>query len=240
VAFRGVTFGYEAGKSVLREVDFEVAPGEVVGVVGHSGSGKTTAMQLLCRFYDVDAGAIEVDGVDIRRIRLEDLRAQIGMVLQEPVLFSGTIAENIGYGRPGAGFEEIVVAAKEAAAHEFIMRMADGYDTEVGERGQRLSGGERQRIAIARALLRDPAILILDEATSSVDLESERRIQEALSQARRRTTFIIAHRRSAVKHVDRLIVLDTGRVAAIGPAATLARRGLLAWPACPVSRRSHG
>ncbi len=218
VAFRGVTFGYEAGKPVLQEVDFEVAPGEVVGVVGRSGSGKTTAMQLLCRFYDVDAGAIEVDGIDIRRIRLGDLRAQIGIVLQEPVLFSGTIAENIGYGRPGAGFEEIVAAAKAAAAHEFIVRTADGYDTEVGERGQRLSGGERQRIAIARALLRDPAILILDEATSSVDVESERRIQAALRQARGRTTFIIAHRWSTVKYVDRLIVLDRGRIVRKGTA----------------------
>jgi ATP-binding cassette subfamily B protein len=223
VAFRGVSFGYEAGKPVLQEVDFEVTPGEVVGVVGRSGSGKTTAMQLLCRFYEVGAGAIEVDGVDIRRIRLADLRAQIGVVLQESFLFSGTIAENIGYGRPGAGFEEIVRAAKAAAAHEFIVRKADGYDTEVGERGQRLSGGERQRIAIARALLRDPAILILDEATSSVDVESERRIQEALREARGRTTFIIAHRWSTVNQADRLIVLDNGRLVATGtPEAVLA------------------
>ncbi len=149
VAFRGVSFGYEAGKPALQEVDFEVAPGEVVGVVGRSGSGKTTAMQLLCRFYEVGAGAIEVDGVDIRRIRLADLRAQIGMVLQEPFLFSGTIAENIGYGRPGAGFEEIVRAAKAAAAHEFIVRKADGYDTGVGNGGSGCRGesgsGSRSR-----------------------------------------------------------------------------------------------
>jgi ATP-binding cassette subfamily B protein len=223
VAFREVTFGYEAGKPALQGVDFEVAPGEVIGVVGRSGSGKTTAMQLLSRFYEVGGGAIEVDGVDIRGIRLGDLRAQIGMVLQEPFLFSGTIAENIGYGRPGAGFEEIVAAAKAAAAHEFIVRKADGYDTQVGERGQRLSGGERQRIAIARALVRAPAILILDEATSSIDMETERRIHAAMRQERGRTTFIIAHRWSTVREVDRLIVLDGGRLVASGtPAAVLA------------------
>jgi ATP-binding cassette subfamily B protein len=229
VAFREVTFGYEAGKPALQGVDFEVAPGEVIGVVGRSGSGKTTAMQLLSRFYEVGGGAIEVDGVDIRGIRLGDLRAQIGMVLQEPFLFSGTIAENIGYGRPGAGFEEIVAAAKAAAAHEFIVRKADGYDTQVGERGQRLSGGERQRIAIARALVRAPAILILDEATSSIDMETERRIHAAMRQERGRTTFIIAHRWSTVREVDRLIVLDGGRlVAGTGAAAILAQSGLLA------------
>jgi ATP-binding cassette subfamily B protein len=213
VAFRGVRFGYEPGKTVLKDVDFAVEPGEVVGIVGRSGSGKTTAMQLLCRFYEVEAGRIELDGEDIRRIRLEDLRAQIGIVLQESWLARGTIAENIAYGRAGASLDAIVAAAKLANAHDFIVRKPEGYDTEVGERGQRLSGGERQRVAIARALLRQPRILILDEATASVDAESEGRIQEAILGLRGRcTTFIITHRQSLLRGVDRLIVLDDGRV----------------------------
>jgi ATP-binding cassette subfamily B protein len=228
VTFRGVEFGYQPGQAVLREIELDVAPGELIGVAGKSGAGKTTAMNLLCRFYDVSAGAIEIDGVDIRRIRLVDLREQIGIVPQEPVLFSGTIAENIGYGRPGASFAEIVAAARLANAHEFILRKPDGYDSHVGERGSNLSGGEKQRLAIARAILRDPRVLILDEATSSVDVHSEKLIQEAIaSLAQDRTSFVVAHRLSTIRNANRVLVLDAGRIVEFGAHEDLmARRGL--------------
>jgi len=228
VAFRGVTFGYLPGKSVLSDISFDVAPGETIGVVGRSGAGKTTLMNLLCRFYDVDGGGIEVDGVDIRKIRLEDLRDQIGVVAQDPFLFAGTVAENIRFGRPAATFDEVVQAAVAANAHRFIISKTDGYDTEIGERGRRLSGGEKQRIAIARAILRNPRILILDEATSLVDAQSEALIQQAVGLlAKTRTTFIIAHRLSTVGHADRILVLDGGRVVELGtPRELLVRRGL--------------
>jgi ATP-binding cassette subfamily B protein len=220
VTFRRVTFGYERRTPVLHELDVDVAPGEVIGIVGRSGSGKTTAMQLLLGFYEPNEGAIELDGRDIRTLRLEDLRQQIGLVPQEAFLFSGTIAENIAYARPEATLEQIVAAARVAAAHEFIVRQPEGYDTQVGERGQRLSGGERQRVAIARALLRDPVILILDEATASVDVDTERRIQEGLRR-RSRTTFVITHRLTALQIVDRVILLDQGRAVASGPWSAL-------------------
>src|SRR5262245_18504434 len=217
VRFREVTFGYDTSEPVLQEINLDFAAGERIGLVGKSGAGKTTMMNLLCRFYEVDHGSIEIDGVDIRRMRLEDLRSQIGVVLQDPFLFSGTILENISYGRPGACFEEVVEAAKVANAHHFIVAKPDGYDTEVGERGSRLSGGEKQRIALARAILCDPRILILDEATSAVDAESERLIQEAIGRLTRdRTIFIIAHRLSTLRSADRLIVLDGGRVVEVG------------------------
>jgi len=217
VEFRNVHFGYEAINPVLKEVDLHVKPGEMIGLVGHSGAGKTTLINLMCRFYDVDEGAILIDGVDVRKIRLRDLRGQIGVVLQEPFLFNGTIVDNIAYAKRDAMRDEVIRAAKAANAHEFIMRLPDGYDSQVGERGGRLSGGERQRISIARAILCDPKILILDEATSSVDTHAESQIQQALARlVKNRTTFAIAHRLSTLRHADRLIVIEEGRIAEMG------------------------
>ena len=217
VTFRNVTFGYDKSKPVLQEIELEVEPAEMIGLVGKSGVGKTTTVNLVSRFYDVDHGVIEIDGVDIRRIRLEDLRKQIGVVPQEPVLFSGSIAENISYGKPGATFEKIVAAAKLANAHGFILAKPDAYDTLVGERGMGLSGGEKQRVAIARAILHDPAVLVLDEATSSVDVETEQQIQESIARlVEGRTTFAIAHRLSTLRDTDRLVVLEGGRIVEVG------------------------
>lgn len=213
VEFRGVTFGYDAHKPVLKEISFVAEPGELIGLVGQSGSGKSTLINLICRFYDPQEGQVLVDGQDIRRVLQEDLRSQVGVVLQDPFLFNGTLAENIAYGKPGASREEIMAAAKAANAHDFIVERPDGYDTQVGERGQSLSGGERQRISIARAILHDPRILILDEATSSVDTDTEKEIQEALARLTRgRTTFAIAHRLSTLRRATRLIVLKDGKI----------------------------
>ena len=217
ISFKDVTFGYDKSKPVLHEINLDVAQGEMVGLVGRSGVGKTTTVNLICRFYDVDQGMIEVDGVPIQQIRLEDLRSQIGIVPQEPFLFSGTVGENISYGKPGASFEEIMAAAIAANAHSFIVAKPDGYDTQVGERGGELSGGEKQRVAIARAILHDPRILILDEATSSVDVETEKQIQEAIARLTQgRTTFAIAHRLSTLRNADRLVILEGGRIVEIG------------------------
>jgi ATP-binding cassette subfamily B protein len=217
VVFKDVTFGYDKSKPVLHEINLDVLPGEMVGLVGRSGVGKTTTVNLICRFYNVDQGIIEVDSVPIQKIRLEDLRRQIGIVPQEPFLFSGTVAENISYGKPGASFEEIMAAAIAANAHNFIVAKPDGYDTQVGERGGELSGGEKQRVAIARAILHDPKILILDEATSSVDVETEKQIQEAIARLTRgRTTFAIAHRLSTLRNADRLVILEGGRIVEMG------------------------
>jgi ATP-binding cassette subfamily B protein len=194
----------------------------MIGLVGHSGSGKSTLVNLICRFYDVTEGAILLDGVDIRMLPVAEYRKHIGLVLQEPFLFFGTIAENIAYGKPSAVREEIVAAARAAHAHEFILRLPHGYDSLVGERGQGLSGGERQRISIARALLIDPRILILDEATSSVDTTTEKEIQKALENlVRGRTTIAIAHRLSTLQHANRLVVLDRGAIVEIGDHDTL-------------------
>ena len=217
VEFRDITFGYDAHKPVLHEITLTVEPGEMIGLVGHSGAGKSTAINLLCRFYDVNTGQICIDGVDIRKIAQRDLRSQIGVVLQDTFLFNGTIAENIGYARSDAALEEIMAAAKAANAHDFISTKPDGYDTVVGERGNTLSGGERQRIAIARAILHDPRILILDEATSSVDTDTEKQIQDAIARLiQGRTTFAIAHRLSTLRNADRLVVLKDGKIQEVG------------------------
>ena len=216
IELRGVRFKYGT-REVLHGLDLTVEPGEMIGLVGPTGAGKTTLINLICRFYDVSAGAILVDGIDVRSFPVEEYRRNIGIVLQEPFLFYGTIAENIAYGRPNASREEIVAAARAARAHEFILRLPCGYDSLVGERGQNLSGGERQRISIARALLIDPRILILDEATSSVDTETEREIQAALENlVRGRTTIAIAHRLSTLRRADRLVVVENGHITEIG------------------------
>ena len=212
VELENVRFNFGA-REILAGVSTSIRPGEMIGLVGSSGAGKTTLINLLCRFYDVSSGVVRIDGIDVRQLRLSDLRRQIGLVLQEPFLFFGTIAENIAYGRPDASREEIVAAAQAARAHDFILSLADGYDSTVGERGQLLSGGERQRISIARALLVNPRILILDEATSSVDNETERDIQLALDNLiKGRTTIAIAHRLTTLQQADRLLVLDHGQI----------------------------
>ena len=212
IEVRDVGFRY-GNREVNRGINLNIAPGEMIGLVGHSGSGKSTLVNLICRFYDVSEGAILVDGVDIRSYAISDYRQNIGLVLQEPFLFFGTIAENIAYGKPDATRAEIIAAARAAHAHGFILRLPQGYDSIVGERGQGLSGGERQRVSIARALLIDPRILILDEATSSVDSETEKEIQKALENlVQGRTTIAIAHRLSTLHRADRLVVLDRGRV----------------------------
>lgn len=226
VHFDGVTFAYTPGLPVMHDVDFVVARGERVALVGESGSGKTTILNLLLRFYDPQQGRILVDGHDIRKATLRSLRNQVGVVLQESVLFTGTISENIRYGRRNATERDVVEAARMANAHDFIMGLPDGYATEIGERGIKLSGGQRQRVSLARVFLKAPRIIVLDEATSSLDSTSEGLIQEALARLMEgRTTFIIAHRLSTVLSADRIIVLEDGRVAEIGPHADLLARG---------------
>ncbi len=212
IDLENVGFRY-GNRSVTKGINLAIAPGEMIGLVGHSGSGKSTLVNLICRFYDAAEGTIKLDGVDIRSIAVADYRRHIGLVLQEPFLFFGTIAENIAYGKPHSSREEVISAARAAHAHEFILRLPHGYDSLVGERGQSLSGGERQRISIARALLIDPQILILDEATSSVDSTTEKEIQKALDNlVKGRTTIAIAHRLSTLRKADRLIVLDKGQI----------------------------
>lgn len=216
IEIQKITFSYGA-RQVIHDVNLTIEPGEMIGLVGPSGAGKSTLVNLVCRFYDVASGSIVVDGIDIRRYPISEYRSNIGIVLQEPFLFFGSIAENIAYGRPNATRDQIIAAARAAKAHDFILKLTDGYDSLVGERGQSLSGGERQRISIARALLTDPRILILDEATSAVDTETEREIQEALDVlVQGRTTIAIAHRISTLRKANRIIVLEKGRITEIG------------------------
>ncbi len=230
IEFRNVSFRYPTGEQALRNVSFTIAPGEVVALVGHSGAGKSTLVDLLLRFYTPQQGTIHIDGYELSCVRLESLRQQIGVVPQQTVLFVGTVAENIAYGKPDATQEEIETAARAAHAHEFIERLPDGYQTLIGDRGVRLSGGESQRIAIARALLRNPRILILDEATAALDPISERMIQRVIEEGRgKRTTLIIAHRWSTVQCADRVLVLHRGELIEQGThAELLARNGYYA------------
>jgi subfamily B ATP-binding cassette protein MsbA len=213
VRFDQVGFCYRPDREVLHEVSFNAAPGQMIALVGHSGGGKTTISKLIPRFYDPDEGVVRVDGWDLRDVALRSLREQIAVVFQESHLFNGTVRDNIRYGRLDATEAEIVAAARAANVHPFVVELPERYDTVIGERGVRLSGGQRQRVAIARALLKDPRILILDEATSAVDSETERLIQEALERLLRgRTSFVIAHRLSTVQHADQILVVEQGRI----------------------------
>jgi ATP-binding cassette subfamily B multidrug efflux pump len=213
VRFDHVSFTYSQGRSILHDVNFVAEPGQVVALIGPTGSGKSTITNLIPRFYDPTEGQVLIDGIDIRRIKLKSLRSHIGIVLQEPFLFNGTIAENIAYGRPDAPMDQIIAAATAARAHEFVQSFPEGYSTKVGERGVTLSGGQKQRLAIARALLYDPRILILDDSTSSVDTETEHIIQQALAVLMQgRTTFVIAQRLLTLKNADQILVLDQGRI----------------------------
>lgn len=254
IELQDIGFRY-GNRSVIRGLNLKIEPGEMIGLVGHSGSGKSTLVNLICRFYDVTEGVVRLDGVDIRSLPVAEFRRNIGLVLQEPFLFFGTIAENIAYGKPEATRDEIIAAARAAHAHEFILRLPQGYDSLVGERGQGLSGGERQRISIARALLIDPRILIMDEATSSVDTETEKEIQKALDNlVQGRTAIAIAHRLSTLRRANRLVVMDRGKIVEVGSHEELMARegayfrlyqaqarnvdaeelgGATAWPAMP-------
>ena len=225
IDFENVSFGYDESTDVLKNVNLHIKPGEMIGIVGKSGVGKSTLINLLMRMYDIGEGSIKVDGVDIRDLSQDCLRSQIGVVLQETFLFAGTIYDNIAYAKPDATRDEIITAAKIAGAHEFIMKLPDAYNTKVGEKGHTLSGGERQRVSIARALLHNPRILILDEATASLDTETERQIQESLQKLiKDRTTLAIAHRLSTLRNATRLIVLDKGTVAEVGTHDELMRK----------------
>ena len=225
VSFEGVRFGYDPEREILHGIDLDVAPGTVTAVVGPSGAGKSTLSRLLFRFYEPTGGRIAIDGQDICKVTQSSLRAAIGIVPQDTVLFNDTIGYNIGYGRDGATREEIEAAARGASIHDFILSLPDGYESQVGERGLKLSGGEKQRVAIARTLLKDPPILILDEATSALDSRTEAAIQETLSAVTaRRTSIVIAHRLSTVVDADQIIVLDHGRVAERGTHGQLLRK----------------
>ena len=217
VELRSVSFSYEPNKQVLKNVSFKVAEGEMIGLVGHSGAGKSTITNIITRLYDVHDGEVLIDGINVKKISNKSLHSNIGMVLQETFLFSGSIAENIAYGKPDASIGEIIDAAKAAHAHEFIINLPDGYDTRLGKGGADLSGGEKQRISIARAILMNPAILIFDEATSSLDTETEQKIQQAMNYlVKGRTTIAIAHRFSTLKNADRLVVVEDGRIVETG------------------------
>jgi ATP-binding cassette subfamily B protein len=220
VAFEHVTFGYDPERPVLHGVDLEIEAGRVVALIGHTGAGKTTLASLVPRFYDVQQGRVTIDGTDVRDVTLRSLRREIGVISQDPFLFSATVRENIAFGREDASEEDVERAAALAQAHEFVSQLPQGYDTVIGERGITLSGGQRQRIAIARALVLDPRILILDDATASVDATTESKIREGLREAmRNRTTFIIAHRLSTIALADDVIVIEDGRVVVHAPQA---------------------
>jgi ABC-type multidrug transport system fused ATPase/permease subunit len=217
VVFEGVRFSYRPGLAVLHDIDLTVEPGETIGIVGPTGAGKTTLMALIPRFYEVDAGRVLIDGVDVRDVRLEELRQAVSAIFQDTFLFSASVAENIAYGRPGTPREEVERAARAAQIHDFIAGLEQGYDARVGERGINLSGGQKQRLTIARAILLNPRVLIMDDSTASVDARTERRLQEAMAAlARGRTTFIIAQRLSSVLAADRIVLLDDGRISAVG------------------------
>ena len=211
VTFEDVTFGYEDGVAILKNINFNVKQGQCIAIVGPTGAGKTTIVNLLSRFYNVDSGRVLVDGIDISGVKLKSLRSQMGVMMQDSFIFSGTIMDNIRYGNKEASDEEVIQAAKTVCAHDFIMNMENGYNTQVNERGSRLSAGQRQLVSFARALLANPAILILDEATSSIDTETEIVLQEGLEKLLKgRTSFIIAHRLSTIKNADRIMYIDNG------------------------------
>nr|MCU0510508.1 ATP-binding cassette domain-containing protein [Anaerolineae bacterium] len=228
IRFEDAHFRYGEGEEVLSDVEFTVRPGEMVALVGPSGAGKTSIANLVCRFYDPTAGRVLVDGRDLRGVKIESLRRHVAVVLQDTFLFNASVRRNLLYGKPDASDEELFAAARAAYAHEFIEALPNGYDTEIGERGVKLSGGQRQRLALARAILADPRILILDEATSSVDAEAEYLIQQALEEVLKgRTALVIAHRLSTIRSADKIIALENGRIREVGRhGELLAKNGL--------------
>ncbi|MBE6747890.1 MAG: ABC transporter ATP-binding protein [Ruminococcaceae bacterium] len=226
IEFKNVDFGYKSYEPVLKDINLKIEPGEMIGLVGHSGAGKSTLINLCMRLYDPTSGSITIDGIDLREFEQATLRDSIGVVFQETYLFSGSVFENIAYARPDASLDEVIAAAKAANAHEFVIKLPDGYNTTIGENGHTLSGGERQRISIARAILKNPQILILDEATSSLDPETEIKIQEALARLTKgRTTIAIAHRLATLRNADRLVVIEKGHIAECGPHEELMKLG---------------
>jgi ABC-type multidrug transport system fused ATPase/permease subunit len=226
MVFDGVTFRYGTGDRVLTAISFKMEPGEMVALVGPSGAGKTSIANLICRFYDPIQGNVTVDGHNLRDIKLASLRRQVAVVLQDSFLFNNTVAQNLLYGKPDATEDELIAAARTANADDFITKLPEGFDTELGERGVKLSGGQKQRLALARAILADPKILILDEATSSVDAEAEYLIQQALERVLKgRTALVIAHRLSTIRNADKILVLDAGRIVETGNHTELMQRG---------------